>query len=85
MPGKEGTQQVRDSITVPSSLGNRERFYSYDLGFGVAEKDQSGEGLALFFSSATFMAKAGVRQLSIWVWRLWGYQFMNSFLNHEGV
>ena len=28
LPGKEGTQQVRDSITVPSSLGKRERFYS---------------------------------------------------------
>ena len=49
---------------MPSSQGNRERFYSQGSWFGVGEKDQSGESLAFFLSSAKSMVKASIRWLS---------------------
>ena len=64
MTGKEGTWKVSTSRTVPSSHGNRERFYSQGSWSGVGEKDQSCEHLAFFLSSAKSMVKASIRWLS---------------------
>ena len=69
------TQQARSSRTVPPSLGNRRRFYTWGSKSGVCDKGQSSEGLAFFFlciiSKQSELASGslviGVRQSDNWV------------------